>query len=157
MIEKLLLKVKEIEGELELLKNEKEELRQQIIVVMNEKQSDKEIVDLPIGKFKIAKRCITTVTYEQDVLKERLGDKIKLVLDLDTHKMRSHKAMVVEALGDKLIDVGKISQTKVKQAVASGELSLSDFKDAFEKKTVDRITISKVRDESSVPSADAPY
>ena len=48
-------------------------------------------------------------------------------------------------LGDKLLYVGKIFQSRVKTAVASGEISAEEFKDAFEKTETDRLTISRVR------------
>ena len=144
MITKLLVEIKEIESKIEAMESEKQELRKKVIAVMTEKGSALEIIDLPIGKFKMVKKQVANVTYSEEILKQRLGNKYKLVLDLDAKQLRDHKVEVLQALGDKILDVGVISQNRVKAAVASGELAAGDFKGAFEKAVVDRLVITRI-------------
>jgi hypothetical protein len=157
-IVELLTGVKAIEAKIDALTAERDELRVQIAAAMNAEGLAQKMVELPEGRFKVTRRHVTTVKYDEAVLRERLGARIKAILDLDYRKVKEHRGAVLELLGDKLVDVGKVSQIRVREAVASGAVSAAEFKGTFQKTESDRLTISRVRDTGSLPpSADAPY
>lgn len=94
-------------------------------------------------QFKIRYRHATTVEYDEETLRRRLGDRYRLVLGPDPRKLRRHLDEIAALLEPGLDVIGSPVPDKVKEAIASGAVKAEEFKGAFKKTEKDYITVSQ--------------
>ena len=146
MLKDLLLQLKEIEDQLVPLNEKRESIRQQIIDCMKQSGTEKESAKLGDTVFFLKKRTVSKVSYSEELLRQRLGDRYKNILDIDSKKLKKNSDQVLNLLGDAILQVGSVSKDKVKAAIDAGVVSVSDFDGAFEKTVKDYLTVVKKED-----------
>ena len=149
MLNDLLLQLKQIDEQLAPLNEKREAVRQQIVNYMNQNGTERESAILGDSVFFVKKRTVSKVNYSEGILRQRLGDRYKAILDIDPKKLKGNSDQVINLIGDTILQVGSVSKEKVKAAINAGVVSVSDFDGAFEKTVKDYLTVVK-KDASDV-------
>ena len=155
----LIAELDALEEQLEQLGERKAELRTAIADTMAASGLDNyqtAIGDRPI-RVRITRQ--TKVDYDEDLLRERLGDRYTLLLEPDPTRIRKNMD-VVEPLRDPVLDVvGAPSRERVEQLVRDGTIQAGEFSGAFSKevRTTLYVRRKKVRPAGSRVDEDAPY
>jgi hypothetical protein len=100
----------------------------------------------------------TEIQYDEKLLRTRLGDRYTAILTPDWQKIRRHIKDVTPYLEPVLDKIGTPDRNKVRAAVDAGIVHADDFAGAFEKETVTRIAVMRVRtrnDRNERPDNDA--
>lgn len=85
----------------------------------------------------------TAITYNEKLLRERLGEKYKDILSPDIHKIRRHLADLEEVLQPFIGKLGKPDRTKIRKAVEKGEIPTESFTGAFKKSPRNLVAIMR--------------
>ena len=91
------------------------------------------------SRFKVISK--TDIKYDESILQNRLKDKYNDILELDMCKVKENMKFIEEILGDELVRVGKPSASKIKKHIELGNLSIQDFKDAFDKTKTSKLIV----------------
>ena len=131
-LNELLREYHELFLELQRLEEKKTMLREAISAAIQRRGMP---ASLALGTTVIRAQVKTTVTvkYDEDGLRERLGDRIHLILDPDAAKIRRHLSELRSALEPFLDTVGSVSRTLVQKAIEEGLLKPSVFAGLYEK------------------------
>ena len=131
----------QIQCEMAQLEREKEQLRDVLVMVLGDEVPTtwRPVLD---GKSLVIVHCHrTTVRYEEETLRGRLGDRYTDILELDGTKIRKNRDIVRPYLAAILDQVGTPSAARVETAVRSGTVSPDAFRDAFQKTVTPFISI----------------
>jgi len=92
-------------------------------------------------------RCIpqTVVTYDEPLLRERLGNRYAEILEIDIKKLKDNLADVTSLLSPALDRIGTPSREKVRDAIETGGLDPNLFKGAFTKTEKLQFAVSQVK------------
>lgn len=128
----LLRQYRELTGEMARLEAEKVRLREAIKTRVQQQGRPASIV---MGDARIGARVktSTTVTYDEEGLRRRLGERFRAILAPNVTKMRDHMEEVRPLVEPILDKIGSVSRERVQQAIESGCLKSEDFAGMFKK------------------------
>lgn len=95
----------------------------------------------------------TDFTYNEELLRQRLGERYLQILKPDPAKIRRHLSEVEELLRPALDLVGSPQRDQVRLAVERGAVPKDAFAGAFEKVTRTTIAVMRQRDGEAAPMA----
>ena len=90
-------------------------------------------------------RSESRVEYDEQTLRNRLGDRYNALLEPDIKKLRSELPTLGNELAPLLDRIGSPSPEKVKTAVESGAVSADEFKGAFTKTVKEYISVATLQ------------
>ncbi len=125
------------------LRERKGELQKQLAAHMESLGASVWMPSVEGRHYKVRYRKSVRVTYDESLLRERLGDRYPALLAPDLKKLRNHLDAVEPYLRDVLDLVGSPTPDKVKAAIQSGQVALDDFKDAFSKSEAVHVAVSQ--------------
>jgi hypothetical protein len=146
-IEQLLLRYLEIQERQRQLDEEKSRLRDQLADYLRDFQ---EPFWYPVAggqPLRVRVKKETEVAYNEELLRQRLGDRYRLVLRPDPVKVRRHLAEIGDCLQPVLALVGSPHREAVRDAIGSGAVSKEEFAGAYEKKDRVILAVMRVREE----------
>ncbi|MBT3235614.1 MAG: hypothetical protein HN353_06670 [Bdellovibrionales bacterium] len=145
-ISELVEEIKAIDGTMEGLKAQRQNLREQILLRLQSNSINSLQVKLDEDEsYSVSKRVFSKVSYDQQELKERLDyEKFCSLLVLDNKKIKKEQSRVMYYLKPMLEDVGTISTKLVKEQIEVGNLKAEDFKGAFSKEDREFLYIRKM-------------
>jgi hypothetical protein len=132
---RLVLQVRELE-------EKKKSLRQEITTRIQ----GREFAAVQTGDHEVRATLATStfVQYDEEGLRQRLGNRFRFILDPDPKKIQQHLPELRPVLEPFLDTIGTVSRERVKQAIEMNLLSSDDFTGLFEKETRTRLTIRLV-------------
>ncbi len=89
----------------------------------------------------------SSIEYDEETLRSRLGEKYRCILKPDIGKIRTHLDELEEILLPVLDKVGSPDRDKVKEAIEDGVASKEAFAGAFKKVSKKRLAVMRVRNE----------
>jgi len=104
-------------------------------------------------KLKVRASSLVSVEYDEQVLRERLGNRYTEILAPDLRKIRHCLADLTPVLAPVLDRVGSPDPDKVRAAVERGTVSTADFAGAFQKHTRRVVSVARVRPEGGSAEA----
>jgi len=154
-IENALRRYVEIQKEAAALQEEKYRLRDQIGDYMRRKDAAVISPEVDGERLSVRNTVKTVVTYNEALLKERLGSNYKLILWPDPAKIKKNLPCVAPLLMPIIEEVGSPSQDAVKAAIANGKIDKDVFSGAFEKRQTHLFAVSAYRDRGQAVGEDA--
>jgi hypothetical protein len=128
------------------IRREKAGLRDELYRIMGVQGMERIRTRVGEQGFKVSRRQKVEVTYDEEVLAARLGDRYKDILAVDTKKLRKHLDEVAPLLAPKLELVGTPTRDKVRASIEAGLLQVEDFSGTFEKTVSPMVYVSRVKD-----------
>ena len=127
----LLQQYRELAAQLAQLETHKRQLRDTIQTLI---QQEGKPVSVILGDVRIRARVKTSVkvTYDEEGLRRRLGDRCRMVLEPDVTKMRDHMKDIRPLLDPVIDKIGSVSRELVQHAIESGTLRSEDFAGLFD-------------------------
>lgn len=151
-IEETLKEYTRLQQEEQQLKERKQALQE--ILKAHLRNDEKNIWDPEVEGLRLKVRCRTEfhVEYDEEKLRDRLGDRYLALLEPDLKKLRVELPNLEKELEPLLNRIGSPSPDKVKAAVENGAVSAEEFKGAFTKTTKEYISVAVLRNmENSTP------
>ena len=139
----------EIQREMARLEQEKEELRNLIAKELDGQVPASWRPTLDAKPLVVMHGYRTTVKYEEDILRERLGDRYHEILEIDGTKIRKNRELVRPYLEAVLDQVGTPQAARVEAAIRSGTVTPDEFRGAFRKTVTPFVSI---RIDSAAPA-----
>lgn len=99
----------------------------------------------------------TMVRYDEQILRERLGEKYAEILEIDGTKIRKNRELVRPLLASVLDRIGTPSAARVETAIKSGALTTEVFRGAFQKTVTPFLSVRIESQPPESPAADAPF
>lgn len=132
-----------IEQQIANLHEQREALRAEIKACVVSSGQDTWRVPLSQHAYKVNVLRRENVSYREDVLRERLGEKYPLILEPDARKLRQNLDCLQPVLHPFLELIGSPSRERVRESIHSGQLAVHDFQGAFEKTFTETLYISR--------------
>lgn len=161
-LEQVLERLDRVDEQLDLLQLDKKQLRERIAELMKQLGHDRLKVDGGdhITSLRLTRR--TAVKYDEELLRERLGERYRSILEPEMKRVRKQMPEIEHLLEPVLDLVGAPTRERVEQQIVGGALSPADFAGAFEKTTTDVLYVQrKANDTLAAPPAgddpDSPY
>lgn len=129
----LLSEYRQVEREIEAMEEDRQGLRTKIMDLMKAAGKDHISVEVDEEPLFLVLEQRTEVVYNESLLRERLGDKYAVILDLDPRKLRRYPPEMREAVQPFLSEVGSPSRQRIRAAIENKEIPQSAFEGAFEK------------------------
>jgi hypothetical protein len=151
-VEKLLARYLQIQDETRRLDDEKARLKDRLA---NHLADFTELFWFPVvaGRpVRVRVQHATEVTYNEELLRQRLGERYLKILKADPGKIRRHLSAVEELLQPALDLVGSPHRDQVRAAVERGDVPKDAFAGAFEKVTRTTIAVTRQRDGEAAPA-----
>lgn len=142
-MEPVLKRYLEIQEQEQRLKEEKSELQSRLADAMQSADRTKWYAEVDGRKLKVWRRESVKVEYNEDLLKQRLGDRYAALLAPDIGKIRRNLDDIAPHLEPVMDRIGSPTPEKVKSAIASGQVQQEEFAGAFEKTVRRLITVQK--------------
>jgi hypothetical protein len=161
-LDQLLARLEQLDEQLDLLQLDKKQLRDRIAELMRQQGRDRLKVEGLDRTTTLRLTRRTTVKYDEELLRERLGERYGAILEPDMKRVRKHLPEI-EHLFEPVLDlVGAPSREKVEETVLAGTLAAGDFAGAFEKTTTDVLYVRRqaarpAPEAAGVDDEDAPY
>ena len=130
-----------IQREMAQLEREKEQIRNSLVMELGDKVPTIWRLILDGKPLVIVHSHRTTVRYDEETLRDRLGDRYPEILELDGTKIRKNRDLVRPYLAAVLDQVGTPSAARVESAIRSGAVSPDVFRDAYQKTVTPFISI----------------
>ncbi|HMO50134.1 MAG TPA: hypothetical protein PKE26_05375 [Kiritimatiellia bacterium] len=134
------------------IREKKSALQERLAAHLEEMKATVWMPEVEGATFKVRYRKTVKIEYDEDVLQQRLGDRYALLLRPDWRKVRSKLDEVEPLLVAALPVIGTPDPARVKAAIDAGQVALDDFKDAFTRKEVTSVAVSRVGE----PEAENP-
>ena len=131
----------EIQREMARLEQEKEELRNLIAKELDGQVPASWRPTLDARPLIVMHGYRTTVKYDEDLLKERLGRRYYEILELDGTKIRKNRELVRPYLEAVMDQIGTPQATRVESAIRAGIVTAEEFRGAFKKMTTPFVSI----------------
>lgn len=128
--------------ELQAAVREKEQIEKQLADYLSGLQAEELSVDLPSGPVRIRLVRQSDIRYNNEMLKERLGERYEALLKPDLEKIREHLDAISPCFDNILEYVGSVSPEKVREAIEDGIVEKEEFDGAYSKTTHRRIDIT---------------
>jgi len=131
-----------IQREMKKLEDERLSLRDIIARHMHTQQ--KTLWNTKVDEADVGVRCIpqTVITYDEHVLRERLGNRYTEILDVDIKKVKEHLAEATPLLAPILGLIGTPSREKVRDAIEQKRLDVHLFDGAYTKTETQRFAVT---------------
>jgi hypothetical protein len=126
-----LMELKELEAQ---IAQEQAEVRAELAAFLESravKGWSGQIMGRPV---RVTRQERTQITYDEDLLRQRLGERYRLVIGLDRKRLAQREEEVLRWLGDHAPEVCTVDREKVRAALEKGECSSDEFRGAFERK-----------------------
>lgn len=92
-------------------------------------------------EIKVTRQERVHVTYDDDLLRQRLGARYRQVIGLDRKLLSAREDEVLQWLGDRAFEVARVDRAKVKEALERGDVATDEFRGAFERKVSYVVTL----------------
>jgi hypothetical protein len=96
-------------------------------------------------RLKVSYRSVSSVEYDEEKLRARLGDGYHALLEPDLKKLRAELPSLGQELQPLLDRIGTPSPEKVKAAIEAGTVSAEEFKGAFKKIVKEYISVATLK------------
>ena len=128
---RLLRRYVAIQGDARALEEERLALRDKIAVRM--KADGVEYRNVTVDDEDVQVRCLPKVvySYDENLLRRRLGDRYVTILEPDMRRLRAHFAEAAKCLRPLLLKLGVPSRSRIQEEVRSGRLDRGLFAGAF--------------------------
>ena len=155
----LVQQLDEVEGHLKQLNEHKKELREQLTDALKQAGLKEHATPMGDHTIRLKLRQSVKVCYDEELLKERLGERYSLLLEPDARRMRKHMDVIAPLLDPVLDLVGTPSRDLVAAHVKEGTFSIDDFAGAFDKEKKATLYVQRVKPRAPGPTADEekPY
>lgn len=130
-LDDLLLRYDTVLQQLDALQEQKDELRREIQERMLADGRAGAEIESGGKVLKATVRTRRVVEYDEVLLRERLGERYRLVLAPDMRKIKANLEAVEPLIGPLIEQCGSPSQERVREAIESGALQREDFRGAF--------------------------
>ena len=147
----------QIQQEIARLEKERESLRDLLVKELEGKVPAKWHSSVDGKPILVVHEYKTSVRYDEQLLKERLGAKYMDILEIDGTKIRKNRELLRPLLVPVLDKIGTPASSRVENAVRSGSIAVSDFQGAFRKIVTPYISIRADRYSSGPAVNDVPY
>lgn len=140
-LEFLIARIREIDHQLQLLNEERSQLREQLqqcLIQLNLKKY-KQNVNNEIVSASLTSRV--NIKYDENRLKLALGEKYPLILELDIKKIKDQLSFLEKTLSPFIEKIGSPSRKLIEKKILAGELTVSEFKGTFEKSVIETLYI----------------
>lgn len=131
----------QIQREMAQLEREKEQIRNALVMELGDEVPTTWRPVLDGRPLVIVHTHRTTVRYDEETLRARLGDRYPEILELDGTKIRKNRDLVRPYLSAVLDQVGTPSAARVEAAIRSGAVSPDAFHGAYQKSVTPFISI----------------
>ncbi len=132
-----------IQREEKALHERKAALKEKLVAHMQALNANEWLPRVDGRLFKVRYRHAVNIDYDEDALRQRLGERYRHVLGPDLRKLRYHLDEVTPLLESQMEVIGSPVPDKVKAAVEAGLIRADEFKGAFEKTEKHYITVSQ--------------
>lgn len=146
----------QIQTEEQRLRDEKSALQETLARHMAQRRLAYWFPEVDGQALKVRSHETTTIEYNEDVLRERLGPRYSAILAPDIRKLRRCLAEVGPALAPFLDKVGSPSAEKVRSAVQQGLVQTGEFAGAFKKTTRRTVAVMRSKPDQAPAGAGAP-
>ena len=144
-LEALLQRYLQIQEEERTLQEEKKALQNDLKKALAGMQQRFWFTEVGGTALKISCSTNEQIDYDDDLLRQRLGNRLRLVSSPDIRKIRSNLSQV-EALLEPALDlIGSVDRIKVKHAVEQGLVRTEEFAGAFTRQKVTRVAVMRQR------------
>ena len=140
---KVLRRYVEIQTEERRLREEKAELQNKLKMHMVPAGCSFWYTEVDGEKLKVVCNEFVEIKYDDDLLRERLGDRFPTILSPDIRKIRSELPRIERYLVPVLAEIGSVDPQHVRAAIESGHVTKEDFRDAFTKTRNYRIAVRR--------------
>ena len=141
-IEETLKEYTQLQQEEQALKERKHALQEKLKAHLRSDQQNIWYPEIDGARLKVSYRSVPQVEYDEEKLRERLGDRYSILLEPDIKKLRAELPNLGNELEPLLDRIGSPSPEKVKAAVESGTVSADEFKGAFTKTLREYISVA---------------
>ncbi len=132
-----------VQDEERALREKKTALQRQLAAHMQALGAAEWLPDVDGQRLKVRYRENTRIEYDETCLRERLGERYRLLLRPDLRKLRRHLDAVEPHLAEMLDVIGSPDPGRVKEAIETGRISAEEFQGAFEKRKVVQVAVSR--------------
>jgi len=140
-IEATLKRYRAVQEEQKRLGEEKQELKQKILDHISTRSNMQWLVDVGGERLKIVSRPESVVKYDEDVLRQRLGNRYRAILSPDMKKIKAELPKATQLLDPIIEEIGSPDAEKVKKAFQDGVVAKEEFAGAFEKERRNRFAV----------------
>ncbi len=132
-LQKLIIEYRVIEKKIDSLAQQKQALREKLQTLMT--QSGQTYHQTALDEERVIIKIVprTEIRYDEALLRDRLGDQYRMVLEPDLKKIKSHLPQITPALEPYIEAIGSPSRDRIKDLITTGLLMKEDFKGAFRK------------------------
>lgn len=159
-LDQLLARLDQVDEQIDLLQLDKRQLRDCIAELMRLQGRDRLKVEGLDHTTSLRLTRRTTVKYDEELLRDRLGDRYRSILEPEMKRVRKHLPEIEHLLEPALDLVGAPSRERVERCILDGTVAAADFAGAFDKNTTDvlyvRRSVSQVPPEEPADD-DSPY
>jgi hypothetical protein len=144
---KTLARYLEIQQEERRLAEEKNRLRDVLAAHMDKMGRSLWFPIVAGQELKVRYNSVPQVLYNEELLRQRLGERYVRILAPDPKKLREHLAEIEPDLEPLLPLIGSPTPDKVRAAVEAGVVAKEEFRGAFEKSLKRILAVSRARRE----------
>jgi len=90
------------------------------------------------------------VEYNEEALRNRLGDRYREILSIDWNKLKGRGNLIESLLQPYVAEIGSPDREKIRSAIAEGRFSVEDFRGTFTKSGKPFVAVSIVTDQPAV-------
>jgi len=148
-IEAVLERYLDIQDEEQKLKEEKSRLQDKLKTHMSPTGCPKWFAEAGGQKLAVVYREKTEIEYNEDLLRDRLGDRYVSILGPDLRKLRAALPRIAPYLDPVMSQIGSPDPEKVRVAIESGTMRKEDFENAFVKRQRGTVAVTRVREETA--------
>ena len=142
-IEQVLIRYLHIQQEEKRIEEEKRQLRQELTSLLG--AGDPYLWNpVVLGmRLSVHHRVTTSITYNEQLLLQRLGERYVKILSPDQFKLRRNLGAVEQYLEPALTLIGSPNRDKVRTAIETGIVKKEEFEGAFEKTLKHQIVVAR--------------
>ena len=155
--EKAIRRYQQIQQEIARLDEERECLRDMLVKDLEGKFPSKWHSTIDGKPILVVHEYKTSVRYDEQLLRKRLGMRYMDILEIDGAKIRKNRELVRPLLASVLDRIGTPAASRVEEAVKSGVVAVADFQGAFRKVVTPYLSIRADQPHSAPSAPDVPY
>ena len=125
------------------LREEKSALQNKLAAFMSQHQLGLWFPEMEGQRLKVRYRETVRIEYDEPRLRERLGDRFKLILEPDIKKIRECLPDLMPLLNTVIEKVGAPSPNKVREAIEKGLIQKDEFSGTFKKNVTHLVAVMK--------------
>lgn len=144
-VEKALRRYLEIQKQERELREEKKVLQESLGNHLKQADATRWLPCIDGETLRVTRTLVTEITYDEQLLGERLGERYARILTPDSKKLKEHMDQATQLLQPILPQVGTPDRTRVQLAIEQGVIDKSEFAGAFTKTEKVRVAVGKPR------------